>query len=111
MTIDFEQARAIAVTEARKVLLRLAGDRTDYLRSDYVEGHVCWIFFRASDIGVPRDDWLEGDWAYGISRWGDVRFVYDLSDDPVRMQKYVELLSDFFVRDRAREADRVRREQ
>lgn len=100
MAIDVICARALAETHARDCLRSLAGDRDAYLREEHEEAPDCWFFFRAKDILVPPEQSLEADWAYAVSKWGDVRMIVDLSDDRGALSKYLSVMSDFFARSR-----------
>ncbi|WP_333574185.1 hypothetical protein [Sphingomonas sp.] len=101
MTIDVISARALAETHARDCLRSLAGDRDAYLREEHAEAPNCWFFFRAKDVLVSSEQSLDADWAYAVSKWGDVRMIVDLSDDREALSKYLSVMSDFFERSRA----------
>ncbi len=101
MAIDIASARVLAETLARACLRSLAGDRDAYLREEHAEAPNCWFFFRAKDILVPPEQSLEADWAYAVSKWGDVRMIVDLSDDAGALSRYLFVMSDYFDKSRA----------
>lgn len=99
--------REISVIEARSLAeeAALANLRTflkepqeNVLRDEFVEGENCWFFFRNPSISVPPDKALKGDWAYAVSRRGQVREIADMSGEPERLTDYLKVMSDFFAR-------------
>ncbi|GAA0742904.1 hypothetical protein CA233_20225 [Sphingomonas sp. ABOLD] len=100
MAIEIASARALAEAHARGCLRSVAGNRDAYLREEHAEAPNCWFFFRAKDISVPPEQSLLADWAYAVSRWGDVRMIVDLSGDVEALSRYLFEMSGFFERSR-----------
>jgi len=94
--ISIIEARTIAEAAAR---LNLQGFLTDesvtLLRAEVLEAEHCWMFFRNPEIYVPADSALIGDWAYVVSRYGDVRDVADLYGQQGLIE-YLKKMSDYF---------------
>jgi len=78
--LDTEKTR-ITFEAAR----RLAQEGCDALSEEFVEAEFCWIFFSCN----------RGDWATAVSKFGEVRSVYDLRDEPEKMQAYLAMLSAY----------------
>jgi hypothetical protein len=96
-TISLSEAREIAEAAAFENLKHfVSGRKGKLLRDDYVEGEHCWFFFRNADIQVPVDKRLKTDWAYAVSRAGQVRDIVDFSDDPQKLADYLDVMSKFF---------------
>jgi hypothetical protein len=74
----------------------MADPSTDPLSGKVMEAENCWIFFRNKDIHVPSEGAMRGDWAYAVSKDGDFRQVYDLSDDSQKCADYLQFMSDYF---------------
>ena len=54
--------------------------------------------FRNKEIVVPPEAALLGDWAYAVSKRGQIRDVPDLSADEVKMREYLKEISGYFKR-------------
>ena len=53
------------------------------------------MFFRNKAIVITQEGALT-DWAYCVSKKGTVRLTADFSDDPVRLQEYLQTMSNHF---------------
>lgn len=98
-TISFIEAKKLAEEAARiNLSIFLSDPSIDLLRDEYLETEYCWMFFRNQGIIVPPEGSLRGDWAYAVSKRGQIRQIADLSDDPIKLNAYLIKMSDYFNR-------------
>jgi hypothetical protein len=98
-SLTYEEARAAAEVAASEVLRQFAENvGTPLLESHYLESLECWMFFRNRAIQIPVSAALHADWAYAVSRAGEVRQIVDYYDDPQKARDYLRVMSDFFAR-------------
>lgn len=96
MMISFEDARKIAHEAARINLRQFCDeDSVNYLREEFLESDTCWLFFRNKDIEVPPESSLKADWAYAVSRQGELREFYDIGDKAKMAQAFKKLSEKF----------------
>ncbi|MFC5475789.1 hypothetical protein [Paraherbaspirillum soli] len=95
-TITFEQAKRLAEESASFFLSDFLKDAaTPLLQEHYLEAEHCWMFFRNKDIAIPPDrPFCDG--AYAISKKGNGSYIADLSDNPEKLQAYLQTMSNYF---------------
>lgn len=96
MPISLFQARKIADQQARSDLEGYTGSFSEVLENEYLEAEHCWMFFRSREIDVPLDATLGIKWAHVVSKYGTYSMVQDFSEDPQRLQAYLQGMSDHF---------------
>jgi hypothetical protein len=98
------ESRTITLDEARKMATDMVGYHAKMdiknhsiplLQDDYLETDYCWMFFRNKAIVIAPERALS-DCAYCISKKGHVRSIADFSSDPVRLQEYLQTMSNYF---------------
>lgn len=95
--ITFEQAKRIAEELALWRLERYMDNRSiPVLREQFEEAECCWFFFRNKQIEGPPEEILGWGPAYAISKKGDVSIIADFSDEPERLQEYLQAMSNYF---------------
>jgi hypothetical protein len=95
--ISQSQARALAEEHSRAELGEFAwisGPRV--LRDDYLEAAHCWMYFVSDCVLLPVDQAGGMRWAHVVSKTGQYAMVQDFSDDPDRLQAYLQTMSDYF---------------
>lgn len=100
--IDFIKAKDIAEINLKETLTRCSIDYSiEVLSEYYLDKEFCFIFFRNSKITIPDKFLLSADWAPAVcKRTGEVQQIYDLRHNPIRMEEYSELMSEFFENNR-----------
>ena len=53
------------------------------------------MFFRNRGIVIPPEQALR-DGAYAVSKRGEVRYVFDFSDDPKQAEEYLQKMSNYY---------------
>ncbi len=97
--ISQSEARALAEQHSRAGLGAFAYAAAHVLRDDYLEAEHCWMYFLNDDYVQPVDATLGTRWAHVISKRGQYAMVQDFSDQPEKLQAYLQTMSDHF-RDR-----------
>ena len=96
-TCTFNQAKKLAEEAALDDLAEFMGDPTMNVLDDmYVEAEYCWFFFRNKQIQGPPERVLRWKRAYAVSKKGGLRVIADYSKDPVRLQEYLQIMSNHF---------------
>lgn len=96
-TITFEQARIIAEETAIEELKTfMENPAMSVLREQYGEAEYCWFFFRNKQIEGPPERVLRWGRAYAVSKKGEVRLIADFSDEPEKLQEYLQVMSNHF---------------
>jgi len=96
LEINFAEAQKIAADRAKNTLSDDIKDSSiPVLQDNYMEADHCWMFFRNKAIVIAPERSLS-DCAYCISKKGHVRYIADFSDDPVRLQEYLQTMSNYF---------------
>lgn len=102
-TISFVDAKAIAEDMAYSDLKSFVGhtQKSRLLQDRWLEAEHCWIFFRTKEYNIPPEMWFIKNYcAYAISKKGTARSITDFSDNPERLQAYLQTMSNYFkVRD------------
>lgn len=99
MTVTLEEAKAIARKEAfHNLRYFLKDDTTPLLSEQFLQEDGCWMFFSNKNIVLPPDRELTWGWAYAVSKKGNLRSIADFSDEPEKLQAYLQTLSDNFER-------------
>lgn len=94
--VNLAQARVIAESGAKSDLEDLVTDSSMPLLQDtFLEADHCWMFFRNKAIHIPAERSL-CDCAYVVSRKGSLRHIADFSENPERLQAYLQTMSDHF---------------
>ncbi|KQV49120.1 MULTISPECIES: hypothetical protein [unclassified Duganella] len=96
--ISLTQARAIAQKNAYLSLKAYCESPEETLKTEYLEGDHCWMFFRSEKICVPENNTLGIKWAFVVSKKGKYSMVQDFSDDKQRVREYLKTMSDYFFR-------------
>jgi hypothetical protein len=95
--LTFDQARALAYQEAKKVLtLFLANPSTPLFDDFFLEEDGSWTFFRNRSIAVPEYA-ISASSAYVVSRRGELRIFADFFDDLDKAKKSHKVVSDDFL--------------
>jgi hypothetical protein len=99
--ITVADARHIARTHAIEALRgAMSPGDDDPLAAEHLEAEHCWMFFRRDDILRPADipAWAlwAGDRSYCVSKHGDIRFTYDLRQDPEKAAEHLAHMSRYF---------------
>ncbi|MGF6766245.1 hypothetical protein P3T24_006591 [Paraburkholderia sp. GAS33] len=98
------ESRAITLEEARKIATDMATYDTardvkdksiPLLQDGYLEADYCWMFFRNKVIVIAPERALS-DCAYCVSKMGHGRSIPDYSNDPIRLQEYLQTMSNHF---------------
>lgn len=98
MQISLEQAKALAEKSAAVNLARFISKSTPGLLENVVlEEEMCWMFFRKRSITIPAENSLSGDWAYVVSKRGEVRDVPDYFDNLEKAKEYLQKISHHFA--------------
>jgi len=94
--ITIAEAKKMAVDRIRRnTIYDVKDDSIPLLQDNYLETDYCWMFFRNKAIVIAPERALNGG-AYCISKKGHVRYIADLSDDPVQLQEYLQTMSNYF---------------
>lgn len=97
--IELDEAKKLAESAARRNLDGFLTKPSDKVLDEvYLEAEYCWMFFRCREIFVPPEFSLRGDWAYAVSKNGEVRDIPDFSDDREQLNAYLAKMSEFFSR-------------
>lgn len=94
--ISLPQAKAIAEQHAFSDLAEFAETPSQVLKTEYLEGECCWMFFRNEQLDVPSEATLGMKWAYVVSKKGTYSMVQDFSDDQQKLHAYLQTMSDYF---------------
>ncbi|RKN61997.1 hypothetical protein [Paenibacillus ginsengarvi] len=99
-TITLEETTRMAMEAAQKDLSRYAKDpHTPYLQNSVLEAECCWFFFYNPEIEIPEQDWVRRMLgAYAVSKKGEMSHTYNFSDDPIKLQDYLQTMSAYFKR-------------
>jgi hypothetical protein len=97
-TITLDQAKRMAMEATQKDLSQYVTDpHTPYLQDSVLEAECCWYFFYNPEIEIPEQDWV---WrmlgTYAVSKKGDMSHTYNFSDDPIKLQDYLQAMSAYF---------------
>jgi hypothetical protein len=96
--ITLEEAKKLAEKDARHALARFLPEPSAHVFEDfYLEEQGGWMFFRNRVIVIPPEHSLTGDWAYVVSKHGEVRQFPDLFCDLVKAKEHHKKLSDYFL--------------
>jgi hypothetical protein len=96
--LAFDQARALAYKEALKKLTPfLSKPSTPLFEEFFLEEEGSWMFFRNRAIVIPPEYSLAGDWAYVVSKRGELRTFVDFFDDLDKAKKAHKVVSDYFL--------------
>jgi hypothetical protein len=94
--ITFDEARKKAADGVRyNAKMDIKDDSIPLLQDEYLEADYCWMFFRNKAIVLAPERALS-DFAYCVSKKGHIRYIVDFSDDPVRLQEYLQAMSNYF---------------
>ena len=95
--MSVETARLSAQASAMRMLEGLyVGDPAEILERRFAETNHCWMFFNNRSIIIPPERALSA-FAYVIAKRGGGRLVPDYWDDEVRMQEYLETISEYLA--------------
>jgi hypothetical protein len=95
--LTFDQARALAYQEAKKILTPfLANPSTPLFEEFFLEEDGSWTFFRNRSIAVPEYA-ISASSAYVISKRGEIRIFADFFDDLDKAKKAHKVVSDYFL--------------
>ncbi|WP_322925076.1 hypothetical protein [Paenibacillus campi] len=94
--ITFETARKIAEKAAKKRLKDYATEEALFLSDTFKETKYCWFFFRNNSIVGPPEEVLSWDCAYAVSKKGELNVIGDFSDDPIKLEDYLQKMSNYF---------------
>ena len=92
--IYFKEAKVIATKAASLEMKNFIVDESKILDEYYLEAEHCWIFFKHPTIVIPKHVLCFRTFA--VSDRGGCRLVYDLRDEPEKMQKHLSDLSNYF---------------
>jgi hypothetical protein len=96
--LTFDQARALAHKEAVKKLTPFLSKPSMPLFEEFLlEEEGSWMFFRNRAIVIPPEYSLAGDWAYVVSKRGEIRTFVDFFDDLDKAKKAHKVVSDYFL--------------
>jgi hypothetical protein len=98
--LTFEQARALAYQEAKKILTPFLVDPSTALFEEiFLEEEGSWMFFRNRSITVPAYS-ITGSAAYVVSKRGEIRIFADFFSDLDKAKKAHKVVSDYFLANR-----------
>jgi hypothetical protein len=90
MTIDFDQARALAEETAKGCLQFLVqSDPKIWLREEHVEKPNCWLFMKSESLDFLPGCESSADCAFVVSKKGNVRVIADHHEDRPSLLKYL----------------------
>lgn len=93
--ISLERAKFLAKQEAYSELKDFIQSKShEVLDNYYLEAEHCWIFFKHPSIVIPKNRLYFR--AFAVGDQGGCRLVYDLRDEPDKMQKHLSDLSNYF---------------
>jgi hypothetical protein len=96
--ITLEEAKNLAEKDARHALARFFPESSVPIFEDfYLEEQGSWMFFRNRAIVIPPEYSLTGDWAYVVSKHGELRQFPDLFSDLGKAKEHHKKLSDYFL--------------
>lgn len=97
-TITLEQAKRMALEATQEDLSRyVTNPHTPYLQDSFIEAECCWFFFYNPEIEIPEQDWFRRMCGtYAVSKKGDMSHTYNFSDDPKKLQDYIQAMSTYF---------------
>lgn len=96
-TITFDQAKRMALESAKEDLSRYVKDNTPFLAEVVLEGECCWFFFHNPDIEIPEHAWATRMLSVkAVSKKGDMNQTYNYSDDPIKLNDYLQTMSSYF---------------
>ncbi|MDI4647478.1 hypothetical protein [Cohnella hashimotonis] len=98
-TITFDQAKRMAQESAKEDLSQYVKDSTPFLAEVVLEGECCWFFFHNPDIEIPEYAWATRMLSVkAVSKKGDMNKTYNYSDDPIKLNDYLQTMSSYFKR-------------
>ena len=97
--ITMREAKKIAENAAKEQLQSYANSKISFLSDEFMEADYCWFFFRNKKIIGPPEEVLNWDWAYAVSKKGELSLIADYSKDTEALKDYLKKMSNYF-RDR-----------
>jgi hypothetical protein len=94
--ISLAEAKVIAEQGAFPSLKHFGAKEFHALEGKPLEAEHCWMFFQNRDLNVPLSATLGVKWAHVVSKKGTYSMVQDFSEDPKRLQEYLQQMSDYF---------------